>query len=104
MELSELLPEAARPLPLDLVRMGDGTTHFLPRGFGTWGSTTSEAACAAVRKACRELVARLRPFADAIPEEQRTWDAVVGAATHAGGFMDPVKVLHVVSIVDGIIE
>jgi hypothetical protein len=53
MELGKALPERRRPLPLDLVRMGDNTTLVLPRGFITGGSTTSEAACAGVRKACQ---------------------------------------------------
>ena len=53
MELSKVLPEGRSHVPLDLVRMGDNTTYVLPRGFMTAASTTSEAACAGVRKACQ---------------------------------------------------
>lgn len=91
LELSRVLPKGSGPLPLDLVRMGDNTTYVLPRGFLTGGSTTSEGACAGVRKACQELVGKLKPFAEKLGEKA-TWEAVVTAACNAGGMLDPSKV------------
>jgi hypothetical protein len=41
LELSRLLPEARRPLPPELVRIGDQSTYTLPATSFTGGSTTS---------------------------------------------------------------
>lgn len=81
-ELSQLLPEASRPLPADLVRMGDQSSHMLPAGYMTGGSTTSESACHGVKHACQLLVQRLQPFADNLGPEGSWADlmAAVGAA------------------------
>ncbi|KXZ41070.1 hypothetical protein GPECTOR_857g99 [Gonium pectorale] len=58
--LSELLPPARRPLPLEDVRISDTSSELLPNGGCTGGSTTSELACAAVRLACIKLVEGLK--------------------------------------------
>ncbi|GAX76008.1 hypothetical protein CEUSTIGMA_g3451.t1 [Chlamydomonas eustigma] len=61
-ELSQVIPEAQRPLPLEFFRTSDCSTAVLPHIGIAGGSTTSEQACEAVRLACQKLVKRLLPL------------------------------------------
>lgn len=45
-----------------------------------------------MRKACGELVAKLKPFAEELEEQEATWEGVVQRASLAGGPFDPCKV------------
>ncbi|PSC73608.1 indole-3-acetaldehyde oxidase-like [Micractinium conductrix] len=90
-ELSQLLPEARRPLPAELVRIADQTTNVLPAGNLTGGSTTSEAACHGVKQACGVLRERLAPFAADLGPEG-TWGQLMAAVAKANGLSGCQKV------------
>ena len=72
-----------KPISLNKIRSAGQDSFALPNMAITGGSTASEATCQAILRACAILVERIKPFADKIEPEKRTWEAVVAAA-HAG--------------------
>ena len=65
-QLGTLLGE---PLDMDLVRFGRMSTGVLPSQTFTGGSTTSEGAAEAARRACEVMVARFKPVLAALREK-----------------------------------
>ncbi|XP_024538449.1 probable aldehyde oxidase 1 [Selaginella moellendorffii] len=71
------------------VRVVQADTISMPHGGWTGGSTTSEASCEAVRKACRVLVDRFKPIHEKRMAECRdgetvsSWESLVLAAKNA---------------------
>ncbi|CUG93277.1 xanthine dehydrogenase, putative [Bodo saltans] len=85
-------------IPLSRFRSAGNDSGVLPLGGLSGGSTASESNVQAVVIAARVLVDRLRPIAQALPEEQRRdWSAIVAAAAKAGvelsatGKTDPAR-------------
>jgi len=72
--------------PLEKVRVGETSTEVVPNQRFTGGSTTSEVACEAARKACVELVEKLAPHKEALKAKNDgkdpTWEELIGAANH----------------------
>eukprot|EP00879_Flechtneria_rotunda_P005310 GHRR01005597.1.p1 GENE.GHRR01005597.1~~GHRR01005597.1.p1 ORF type:complete len:688 (+),score=262.80 GHRR01005597.1:308-2065(+) len=95
--LGQLLPPEQRPPLLEYIRVACGSTELMPHAGVAAGSTTSEAATAAVAAACELLLERLRPFAEELAavaagdgakssSRDVTWEAICKAA----GPPDPV--------------
>jgi xanthine dehydrogenase/oxidase len=80
MELSKV----CGPLPLSNFKSAGNDSFALPLGGITGGSVGSETNVFSVVQAAAKLVERMKPVADALPEEKRTWQAVVGSCYKAG--------------------
>jgi xanthine dehydrogenase molybdopterin-binding subunit B/xanthine dehydrogenase iron-sulfur cluster and FAD-binding subunit A len=89
MALGKVVGDGSAALPLELIRAGDTNTGVVPNMSMTGGSTTSEAACAAIMNAADQLVARLGPVKAALDAEraaaggddkdkQATWAEIIG--------------------------
>lgn len=81
--LSELAGEGF--VPMEQIRMADLSTHVVPNGTFTGGSTGSEGACQAARDCCAQLLDRLRPVYDELcaaadDKAPPTWNDVIAAA------------------------
>ena len=95
--LSTALPPGAPHLPLSLFRVADTSTDMLPNAGPSWGSTTSEAACEAVRQASLQLADTLRPKL----EEGKTWRDAVASLHPAVGFSASTVPLTAFAFYDG---
>lgn len=85
--LSTALPPGSPHLPLSLFRVADTSTLTTPACGPSWGSTTSEASCEAVRLAALQLADAVRP--KLAPREDGslpTWREAVAALHPSVGF------------------
>lgn len=78
------LSKVAGPLPLTLFKSAGNDTFALPHGGITGGSTGSEGNVMAVINAASVLVERLKPIADSMPANARSWSAVCRTAMMKG--------------------
>jgi len=115
--LSDALTPAARAahcpdghLPLALFRVADVNTDTLPNTGPSWGSTTSEAACEAVRQAAASLAKGLRAKCEELEAKARaadpgapapTWEALIKAAHPQPGFSASTQPLTAYAYYDG---
>ena len=80
LELSKLVPEPLRPLPLSLIRINDSRTDITPSAGGTFASTTSEGSCAAITDACKKLIETLKPASEKVKDAKTAeefWKGVI---------------------------
>lgn len=111
--LSDALTPAARAahcgpaghLPLSLFRVADVTTDTLPNCGPSWGSTTSEAACEAVRQAASSLAAGLRKKCEELEAKDGasppTWEELVKSVHPQPGFSASTQPLTAYAFYDG---
>jgi CO/xanthine dehydrogenase Mo-binding subunit len=95
-------------LPLSLFRVADVSTDTLPNTGPSWGSTTSEAACEAVRQAAAELAAGLRPKCEELEKKAAaegkpppTWAELITAVHPSPGFSASTQPLTAYAFYDG---
>lgn len=103
--LSAALPAGSPHLPLSLFRVADTSTDALPNCGPSWGSTTSEASCEAVRLAAAQLADSLRDKVAAAVNDGKAgadaWRAAVKAAHPSVGFSASTLPLTAVAFYDG---
>ncbi|KAK9807521.1 hypothetical protein WJX72_001412 [[Myrmecia] bisecta] len=92
--LSQVLPEALRPLPLETIRMGDPSSYITPNGGQTWSSTMTDSACAATVLACKNLALAVQPHikADSGKTAGEVWRNAI-AEIHPSPAWSPSKAL-----------
>ena len=78
------LSKICGPLPLTLFKSAGNDTFAVPLGGITGGSTGSETNVYAVLQAAAALVERLKPVAESLPAEKRSWNAVIGTCMQRG--------------------
>lgn len=80
-------------------------THFISILYAgpTWSSTGSEASCAAVAKACQQLVRNLSEAAQGVKEHSASkfWEAVIGKVDGGIGYAPASAQLSAVGYFDG---
>jgi len=80
MELSKI----CGPLPMSYFKSAGNDTFMLALGGLTGGSVGSECNVFCVVQAAAKLVELIKPVADKLPEEKRTWQAVIGSCVDSG--------------------
>ncbi|EIE21740.1 molybdenum cofactor-binding domain-containing protein [Coccomyxa subellipsoidea C-169] len=100
-ELGKLLPKDQRPLPMELLRIGDSRSDIVPNGGPSWSSTTSESTVAAVTEACRQLVANLEPWRQEGETAEETWCNTVGSVHTDVGYAPASAMLSAYGFYDG---
>lgn len=102
--LGQLLPPSRRGELLPLLRVDGGSSELMPHAGIAAGSSTSEAATAAITAACELLLERLRPAAEklaaapaskaaeagnAAEAAELTWQAIIKAVAQTVPFASP---------------
>ena len=103
--LSTAFPPGSPHLPLSLFRVADTSTDALPNSGPSWGSTTSEASCEAVKMAAGQLAGALKEKVAAALADGKTgvaaWTSAVRLAHPAVGFSASTMPLSAIAFYDG---